>query len=346
MISGFGRFISADEVSREMSDLRAYRCRIAVDEIRDIPHSLSLVLEDEVFAVHIHLESCERVQAGGGEEPPVPPPNGPNNDRDNNPVRGQRGGESIVAAQEGAGEGGGDGELDDLERHSEVSNARGGGRCARGYLRRRPPGAVGVWGESCRGGAPVGSLGGAAVGGVGRAARSPLGGAVAAPLDRMCEKVWGVGDGRGAARPPSLISSARGRRWSNGSGPRPSRWGLGDASSSSSSGNLKKASVCWVRRGEGPRPAGSHSGVGGGGDDGGAGRCGSSPTGGAWVEDGLVSAAAASVTPRGRNCDPGSPTDPPLIRKTCKDEASNLQKDTRDIQISELKSKLPKVKIQ
>ncbi len=66
MVSGFGRFISADEVSRDLSDLRAYRCRLAVDEIRDIPHRLFLVLGDEEFTIHVHLERWERVLDGGG----------------------------------------------------------------------------------------------------------------------------------------------------------------------------------------------------------------------------------------------------------------------------------------
>ncbi len=34
---------------------------------------------------------------------------------------------------------------------------------------------------------------------------------------------------------------------------------------------------------------------------------------------------ALIATPRGRNCDPGSPTDPPSVRNPHTDEASTLQ---------------------
>ncbi len=132
MISGFGRFVRADDVSKEMSDLRAYRCRIDVDEIREVPRNLSLLLGDEVFTMQVHLESWERVQVGGGDETPVPPPDGHNNDPDNNPAGGLRDRASVVAAHDEAGEGGSVGEVDGLERLSEVSNGRGGGRTAVG----------------------------------------------------------------------------------------------------------------------------------------------------------------------------------------------------------------------
>ncbi len=154
MVSGFGRFIRADDVSKEMSDLRAYRCRIAVDKIREVPRNLSLPLGDEVFTVQVHLESWERVQVGGGDEPPVPPPDGHNNDHDNNLAGGLRDRASVVVVHDEAGEGGSVGEVDGLERLSEVSSGRGGGRTAVGMPVGRGKasvsgGAVG-WGWRCR----------------------------------------------------------------------------------------------------------------------------------------------------------------------------------------------------
>ncbi len=73
MICGFGRFIRADETSKNMTDLRAFRCRIAVDGVSDIPHRLSIVLGDEAVDILVQLESFERVQEGGVDEPPQAP---------------------------------------------------------------------------------------------------------------------------------------------------------------------------------------------------------------------------------------------------------------------------------
>ncbi len=66
MISGFGRFIRADDTSKNMNDLRAYRCRIAVDDIREIPQRLAIVLGDEIIDIIVHLESSEQIQEEGG----------------------------------------------------------------------------------------------------------------------------------------------------------------------------------------------------------------------------------------------------------------------------------------
>ncbi len=73
-VSGFGRFIRADENSKNMTDLRAYRCRVAVDDVREIPRRLSIIMGDEIIAVHVHLESSERLRARGDDHPPPPPP--------------------------------------------------------------------------------------------------------------------------------------------------------------------------------------------------------------------------------------------------------------------------------
>ncbi len=65
MICGFGRFIRADDTSKNMSDLRAYRCRIAVDDLREIPQRLAIVIGDEIVDIFVHLESSELVREGG-----------------------------------------------------------------------------------------------------------------------------------------------------------------------------------------------------------------------------------------------------------------------------------------
>ncbi len=131
---------------------------------------------------------------GGGGDPPAPPPNGANIARDNNPGREQQGGASSVAALQGAGDGGGDGELDDLERHSVVSNARGEGGHARGVGPCGLAGDACAWADPCRGGQPVGLLGGAATGGTGRAVRAPSG--------RLAGRAEDAGIRRVTAPPP------------------------------------------------------------------------------------------------------------------------------------------------
>ncbi len=73
LIGGFGRFIRADDSSRNMTDLRAFRCRITVVSVNDIPHRLSIILGDEVVNILVHLESFERVAEGGADDPPQPP---------------------------------------------------------------------------------------------------------------------------------------------------------------------------------------------------------------------------------------------------------------------------------
>ncbi len=164
MISGFGRFIKADDVSKSMADLRAYRCRIAVDDIREIPRSLYIVLGDEIFAVQVHLESWERAQDGGGGVPPAPPPFGPNNALDDGAGPEQRGGVGEIAAQAGDGVGGGEDVADEADHHSEVSDNLGGGRSTRVFFQSRvsPPatlsdGVDGGWSTGSRRGALVGT---------------------------------------------------------------------------------------------------------------------------------------------------------------------------------------------
>ncbi len=105
MVGGFGRFLRADETTKSMTDLRVYRCRVAVDRVSEIPRRLSIVVGDEAVDISIFLESSKRIQGGNADPPPQPPaplPDAP----DDSPRRGPR--------RDGAGDAGsivrGDGE--------------------------------------------------------------------------------------------------------------------------------------------------------------------------------------------------------------------------------------------
>nr|CAD1837721.1 unnamed protein product [Ananas comosus var. bracteatus] len=63
----WGRFVKADANTRAMTDLHAYRCQIILDSVLDVPQNLSVLLGDERFAVMVHIESWELIEAGGGE---------------------------------------------------------------------------------------------------------------------------------------------------------------------------------------------------------------------------------------------------------------------------------------
>nr|CAD1841252.1 unnamed protein product [Ananas comosus var. bracteatus] len=75
LVSGFGRFIKADEATKAMKDLRAFRCQIALDSIYSIPQNLSVIIGEELFPVMIHLERWERQEDRGDNAPPAPPRN-------------------------------------------------------------------------------------------------------------------------------------------------------------------------------------------------------------------------------------------------------------------------------
>ncbi|OAY70654.1 hypothetical protein ACMD2_25377 [Ananas comosus] len=76
IVCGFGRFIKADEVTKAMTDLRAFRCQIILDTLTDIPQNLSIVLGEERYPVMVHLESWERAVDEARGDPPGPPPGG------------------------------------------------------------------------------------------------------------------------------------------------------------------------------------------------------------------------------------------------------------------------------
>ncbi len=127
MICSFGRFIRADDTSKNMTDLRAYRCRIAVDDIQEIPQRLAIVMGDEVVDIFVHVESSELVREAGDQLPPPPPPPiapviapGEGEGRPREDVR-------RLAGMEGGGEGGGAADALDLDGHSDISVIRAPG---------------------------------------------------------------------------------------------------------------------------------------------------------------------------------------------------------------------------
>lgn len=64
-MGGFGRFVKADAATRAMTDLRAFRCQVILDSLRDVPQNLSVVLGEEAFSVMLHIESWEWINNGG-----------------------------------------------------------------------------------------------------------------------------------------------------------------------------------------------------------------------------------------------------------------------------------------
>nr|CAD1839827.1 unnamed protein product [Ananas comosus var. bracteatus] len=79
LVSSFGRFIKADNVTKAMTDLQAFRCQIALDSIYNIPQNLSVIVGEELFPVMVHLERWERADVGGVDAPPAPPRDGDGN---------------------------------------------------------------------------------------------------------------------------------------------------------------------------------------------------------------------------------------------------------------------------
>nr|CAD1825724.1 unnamed protein product [Ananas comosus var. bracteatus] len=79
LISGFGRFIKADDETKAMTNFPAFRCQIALDSIYNIPQNLSVIIGEELFPVMVHLERWERTVEGGAAAPPAPPRNGGGN---------------------------------------------------------------------------------------------------------------------------------------------------------------------------------------------------------------------------------------------------------------------------
>ncbi len=128
MICGFGRFIRADDTSKNMTDLRAYRCKIAVDDINEIPRRLAIVIGDEVVDILVHLESSVLVRAGRDGHPPPSPPPESDNAHGGGGLRGRlRDDERGLVSDDRGGAGSGAADTTDLDRHSEISVNRAPG---------------------------------------------------------------------------------------------------------------------------------------------------------------------------------------------------------------------------
>nr|CAD1835019.1 unnamed protein product [Ananas comosus var. bracteatus] len=65
LVSGFNRFIKADETTKEMTDLRAFCCQISSTPFETFLKNISIVLGEELFPVMVHLESWERKRMSG-----------------------------------------------------------------------------------------------------------------------------------------------------------------------------------------------------------------------------------------------------------------------------------------
>ncbi len=57
IVNSFGRFLKAADSSINMVDLVGFRCLIAVDNLAEIPESLSITLGDLLVSVFVILES-------------------------------------------------------------------------------------------------------------------------------------------------------------------------------------------------------------------------------------------------------------------------------------------------
>nr|CAD1835997.1 unnamed protein product [Ananas comosus var. bracteatus] len=106
LVSGFGRFIKADDVTKAMTDFRTFRCQIALDLINSIPQNLLVIVGEERFPVMVHLERWERIEKGGDGAPPAPPRNGDGN-------AAERAGMRDHGRREERGEAQGDEEMED-----------------------------------------------------------------------------------------------------------------------------------------------------------------------------------------------------------------------------------------
>ncbi len=57
IVSGFGRFLRADDGSINIVDFTGFRCSIAVDDLADIPEHLEISMGDYVITVPVRIES-------------------------------------------------------------------------------------------------------------------------------------------------------------------------------------------------------------------------------------------------------------------------------------------------
>ncbi len=69
VVSGFGRFLRADESSINMAELSGFKCIVAVNDLTDIPEQLDITLGDVTVAVRVILESSAPF---GGDDRGIP----------------------------------------------------------------------------------------------------------------------------------------------------------------------------------------------------------------------------------------------------------------------------------
>ncbi len=69
LVNGFGRFLHSDDATENFHDLAGFRCEIAMDELADIPDSLSISMADIVVTVPVRLESSTPF---GGDDRSMP----------------------------------------------------------------------------------------------------------------------------------------------------------------------------------------------------------------------------------------------------------------------------------
>nr|CAD1840647.1 unnamed protein product [Ananas comosus var. bracteatus] len=55
LINSFGRFIKVDDVTKAITDLRAFRCQIVLDSISN-PQNPSVIVDKELFSIMVDLE--------------------------------------------------------------------------------------------------------------------------------------------------------------------------------------------------------------------------------------------------------------------------------------------------
>ncbi len=184
-----------------MKDLRAYRCKIAVDDVHDIPQRLSIILGDDEADIFVHVESSEPVRVDGGDQPPPPP---------NDPVDGPAGGGGAPRALGGpppgqkGGVGGGGGDVAaDMDGQSAISVTRSPGCVA--WVDNSP--------VQCDGGHPPATALVAASAGRTRRPFRRLEEGGCGPFERGVGEVGGWGDWGRRSRGRGALSSVADRHW-------------------------------------------------------------------------------------------------------------------------------------
>ncbi len=69
IVSGFGRFLKADDSTSNLMDLAGYRCSVAVDDLAAIPEYLAISMGDHVIHAPVRIESTAPF---GGDDRGIP----------------------------------------------------------------------------------------------------------------------------------------------------------------------------------------------------------------------------------------------------------------------------------